>query len=452
MSSNKLVNVATVNQSEFLAASRFAIRHRQNCLVIGPSGCGKTEISFQACDAEKHYCIYWNLAVSERPDLQGVPSVSPDGLIATYAAPLSLPFVDTRFYQPKLALSKAVDSLNGSKEYTVLKNHLAKQVTQFEDYEKLCALRDALRFVNDEKHIGAIQKKIRMLEEATNDLGMQNTTILFDEVDKAPQEVQQPLLELLLYRTVNGRPLYIGSSILTGNLPDENTYGEPLNHAITNRCMVMELDPDFEVWKAWALDKIHPIILGFLCRTEHQSYFMKRGAKQLFNYSYETPRAWTHASQLITAFEKEEKDLKLANTKDFKSLLIASKVGVEAAEKLSVWADYYREFDPIVDRVFAGEDIDIDKLEDDKMFVFGISLSSKFNVWARANGTPIEEVHDKAKHIYTLINRMPMELQIATLRSTCDVDLFHEKGLDDLPETAKIWEEINQLIRDANSA
>ncbi len=445
---SKLLNVQVVNQAQFFNHATFAIRHGANCLVAGPSGVGKTELIFQACAAENVLCIYWNLSVGERPDLQGVPAISADGLTATYAAPLSIPFIDTRFYQQKAAIERALKFQDPNSEEG---KYLAKMLLQIGQYDKLVALRGVLDYVNDERARLGFLGQIAKCEEAVKVLGVKEAVILFDELDKAPAEVQQPLLELLLYRTINGRPLYIKSALLTSNLPEEHVYGEALNHAITNRGQVFELDPCFDVWKAWAMDKVHPVILGFLCRSEHQGHFFRRGAKQIYNYAYETPRAWFQASQLLIAYEAEEKDHPKANSKEFKTQLIASKVGVEAAEKLSVWVDYYREFDPIVDKVFEGGTIDLDKLEDDKLFVFGISLSSKFNCWARANGVPDNLVHEKAKHVYTLINKMPMELQIATLRSTCDVELFHQKGLDNLPETAKIWEEINQLINNANS-
>jgi hypothetical protein len=446
---SKLLNVQVVNQAQFFHHACFSIEQGENCLVIGSSGVGKTDLIFQACAATNVLCIYWNLSVGERPDLQGVPAVSPDGLIATYAAPLSIPFIDTRFYQQKEAIKKALGFQNeGSKERAYLESRLR----QIEQYDKMVALQGAMDYINNGAIKNNFQKQIKELQTAIKDLNLKEAVILFDEVDKAPQEVQQPLLELLLYRRINGRPLYIKSALLTSNLPDENVYGEALNHAITNRGQVFEIDPSFEAWKVWAMDKVHPIILGFLCRSEHQAYFFRRGTKQIYNYAYETPRAWTQASKLLTAYEAIEKEHPVPNSKEFKTQLIASKVGVEAAEKLSVWVDYYKEFDPIVDKVFEGGTIDLDKLEDDKLFVFGISLSAKFNYWARANGTPIKEIHEKAKHVYTLINKMPMELQIAALRSTCDVELFHQKGLDNLPETAKIWEEINQLINDANSA
>lgn len=356
---SKLQNIPEINQSELLQHYQFAISTKSNCIVFGPSGSGKTECAIQACHEKGVQYVYWNLSVSERPDLQGIPKV--DGDYVVYATPKTLPYGDV----PKV--------------------------------------------------------------------------IIFDETDKAPYEILQPLLELLQFRTINDKPLNIISIFLTGNLPDEFTNSEPISHAITNRCGVFELVPSLQIWVQWAIrNDIHPLITGFLSKAENAEFFVRPSRNnQMYCYAYPTPRSWTEGSRLLKALGKTE-DSK------FQYDILASRVGQEAAERLKVWINYYIKLEPVISDIFNGNDIDV-YLEDDEIFVCAIGVLSRLNAWIKDK--PPQEAQEKAEKVFLWTRNIHTDLQIAAYRGTCDYQLFIEKGFHSNSYLRSIWKEITNITK-----
>lgn len=462
--SSKLQNVRQINQRKAKLNYKYSIRHKRPILLLGPSGTGKTEMAYQACEEENTHCIYWNLSVCERPELQGIPTVSDDGLTANYAAPARLPFYDTRFARPKRLLKKAIDVMESGVNITDSrrldlkeeKDYLVKTVASMEQYEKMIALQDALKHVSDEKVRGRMGQAIKMLEEALGDLAITDSTVLFDEVEKAPHEILQPLLEAVQAFSINGRDLFVRTYLLTGNLPDEIVHSDPLSHALTNRCNTFELLASFDVWAGWARPAgVKPLILGFLSKPEYREFFHKRPKNnEIFSYSYPTPRGWTQTSEMEDEIKGDDlfKGMDEKELSDFINDMIASKVGDEAAAKLSTWIEYYRELDPHVERVFDGNDMDISEYPDDKQLVMCINLSARYTAWAKDLVKDEQDMEDKikqaqerARHIFGWIKQTHMDFQVASVRSTCDVSLYEKLRLDEMPETEDLWREFNKL-------
>ena len=443
-----LQNVASIDQQALAAYYRLAIRGNDNCLVFGPSGTGKTEIAYQACEAEDVECIYWNLSVTERPDIQGLPRVSDDGLVAEYAAPERLPFEDVRSRVVRKALACFN---NGATLHTsTAKLYLERLLIELKAAEEAETLRKVVKYVDEEAARKQIERAILELEKKVKSIRGKKASILFDEVDKAPTECLQPLLEMLLTRRINDRPLHLGSCLLTANLPDEHAHSEPLSHPITNRTMVFQLEPNFDAWVNWAVTHgVHPLFTGFLAWPEHRDLFHKRPSNnEIHCYGFPTPRSWTHASRLAYLLD-EQKDLynEISHPEIFKQNLIASKVGVEAATKLAVWDQYYQKLGPVITKAFEGKKPDLSQYSVDEKLVCLIGASARFVAFAREE-TELHLIHDRARAVYSWMGQANTDLQVAALRGTCDANLFSEKGLSDLDEVAKIWWEIVRSTRD----
>lgn len=441
-----LQNIPSINQRALASYYRLAIRTGENCLVLGPSGCGKTDIAYQAAEAEGVECIYWNLSVTERPDIQGLPRVSEDGLVAKYAAPERLPFEDTRARIIRNAL-KCFPTNGANWE---VQTHLKELLAELEVVQQAEDLRKAIKYVGPEDYRKQIEEKVLQLEAQVKLLGIHNAMILFDEIDKAPSEVLQPLLELLLSRRINDRPLCLSGCILTGNLPDEHANSEPLSHPITNRNMVFQLEPNFDVWVQWAIPNgVNPLFTGFLSWPENRDLFHKRPSNhEIYCYNFPTPRSWTQASYLDCRLDEHDDLLRgIESIELFRQNLIASKIGVEAAAKLTVWKQHYETLGPTIADAFEGKNPNLNSLNTDQKLVCLIGASARFVAFARQE-KDLNLIHERAKLVYTWMRKANMDLRVAALRGTCDANLFTEKGLADLPEIAEIWWEIVKSTRD----
>src|SRR5215471_20696259 len=142
--------------------------------------------------------------------------------------------------------------------------------------------------------------------------------IMLDELDKADQEVQNALLELLLDRrlgdyTVPDDVMIIGAC----NKMIDRAGSQRLTTALKSRCVHLELTPSLEDWLAWATGAdVHPLVMGYL---------ELKGAPALYSFdpadteamSFPCPRTWEMLSD----------GLKLSHDDKFLYHLIAGCIG-----------------------------------------------------------------------------------------------------------------------------
>ena len=170
--------------------------------------------------------------------------------------------------------------------------------------------------------------------------GKPDTILLFDEVDKVSHEITAPLLEILLYKTINGQPLNIVSCILTGNLPEERAFSNQMSSALLDRGAKYILDFNFECWMTWAKEHgIHDLIIGFL--QSNPEYCLGKTIDDSF--ASPSPRGWSLASVAIDKAKKLKMD-------DIDSIthMVSGYVGNDAGLRFRHWFEYYRKFEPFI--------------------------------------------------------------------------------------------------------
>jgi hypothetical protein len=194
-----------------------------------------------------------------------------------------------------------------------------------------------------------------------------DTVLLLDEIDKCHQDLTSPLLEILKYRQLNGRPLNIVSCILTGNLPNEHVFSNQLSSAILDRGAKYVLTFDLTKWLEWArAHRIHDLIIGFL--SKHAD--LACGKIEDTCYASPSPRSWTLASEAIF----QAKEWKMVDIESITQIL-AGFVGLQASVKFKVWYEAYRRFDPfVVSLIESGKmTLNFQSLEITERIVFAIA-------------------------------------------------------------------------------
>lgn len=194
-----------------------------------------------------------------------------------------------------------------------------------------------------------------------------DSIILFDEVDKALPEVTAPLLEILQFKKINGKPINASSCILTGNLLNEQTNSNIINSALLDRGSKYILSFNFDRWLEWARsNNVHDLILGFLKSNPEFSC----GSIDSTSYASPSPRSWTMASSALV----KAKDLKIVDIETI-SHIISGFVGNEAGMRFKIWYEHYRKFEPfIVSLIETGKmTLDFCSLAPTEQLVFIIS-------------------------------------------------------------------------------
>lgn len=249
--------------------------------------------------------------------------------------------------------------------------------------------------------------------------------LIVDELDKARPELQNPMLELFQYRSINGTRLNIKAVMATGNLPDENAFSQPVSHALMNRCLVFQTEAAFDPWMKWAVDAgVNGLVVGFLSRNAHQ-LITKPPENDLTAYLHGTPRSWTNAAHALD----KAKDRSV----EFQTRIVSGFVGMGLAASFRVWLDHSRHIQPAVDAlVNHGKHPDLkdsDGLE--RLFVFGIAGASAIMQAAqRVEGGKAEPKDLKriTSNVMGWMKDVPTEYAIGALKSvlTMDVITKHE--------------------------
>lgn len=179
-----------------------------------------------------------------------------------------------------------------------------------------------------------------------------DSIILFDEVDKAPQEVTAPLLEILLFKKINGRPINAVSCILTGNLMNEGAYSNHISTALLDRGAKYILSFSFEKWLDWAkVHGVHDLILGFL----RSDPTFACGNIEESTYASPSPRSWTLASEALLKTKK----LKMTDIESV-THIISGYVGNEAGIRFKLWYEHYRRFEPYIRALIDNNNLSLD--------------------------------------------------------------------------------------------
>jgi len=272
--------------------------------------------------------------------------------------------------------------------------------------------------------------------------------LLVDEIDKAKPELQNPMLELFQFRSMNGRALNIESVIATGNLPDEGAFSLPVSHALTNRCMVFKVSCAFDPWQAWAAeDGVNPLVVGFLAK--NQEYLLQEPPEgDDTAYCHPSPRAWTMAARKLDAAMKEDVD--------FQTVIVAGYVGTAAAVKFRVWLEHYRHIEPLIDALIReGKKPNIENMGVDRIMVTGLAGVNRIAQLCREAPTKAEDkkkldekVLKVTKHVFSWLGDIPEEFAIGAVKSGLTMKIIQDHKLTRVQELMQVYMRIRKALND----
>lgn len=277
-------------------------------------------------------------------------------------------------------------------------------------------------------------------------VGDKKYVIVLDELDKAKEELQNPCLELLQFRTINGNEVAADAIIATGNLPDEGAFSKPVSHALTNRCMVYKLAYAYEPWQSWAVGaSLNPLVVGFLSR--NQDWLSKKAAEgDPTAYSRPSPRSWANAAR---GLDKIPQGAEV----DFQTLIVAGFVGQAAAVKFKVWLEHYRHVEPLVDALVSEGKHPKENMTMDRQLVCGISACSALNQLLKK---PVKggerdkheaKIKDVTKKVFGWIRTLPTDFQVGSTKSVFTMDVITEHKLTQIQEFMDSFVKVKQAMK-----
>lgn len=128
--------------------------------------------------------------------------------------------------------------------------------------------------------------------------------ILFlDEINCVSETLAPSMLQFLQYKTFGRHKVPDGWIVVTaGNPAEYNDSVREYDIAMLDRLKKIEVEPDFEVWKEFAIKTgVHPVILSYL---SIKPQFFYRLTTTLDGKQFVTARSWDDLSQMIGLYEE----------------------------------------------------------------------------------------------------------------------------------------------------
>ncbi|MCD7807479.1 MAG: AAA family ATPase [Lachnospiraceae bacterium] len=144
---------------------------------------------------------------------------------------------------------------------------------------------------------------IASVYDAMEESGLREGILFLDEINCVSETLAPAMLQFLQYKVFGRHRVPEGWVIVTaGNPPMYNKSVREFDVVTMDRLKVMEVEPDFDVWKEYALEHgIHNAIVTFLELKKDCFYRMETTGK---GRSYVTARGWEDFSQIITLYEE----------------------------------------------------------------------------------------------------------------------------------------------------
>lgn len=134
--------------------------------------------------------------------------------------------------------------------------------------------------------------------------GIREGILFLDEINCVSETLAPSMLQFLQYKVFGRHRVPEGWVIVTaGNPPEYNKSVREFDVVTLDRLKVMEVEPDYRIWKEYATEKrIHNAVINYLDLKKDHFYCMEMTAK---GRSYVTARGWEDLSEILSLYEEE---------------------------------------------------------------------------------------------------------------------------------------------------
>lgn len=145
---------------------------------------------------------------------------------------------------------------------------------------------------------------IASIYEVMEKSGIQEGILFLDEINCVSETLAPSMLQFLQYKVFGRHKVPDGWVIVTaGNPPEYNKSVREFDVVTMDRLKVLEVEPDYKVWKEYAQQKgLHAAVLNFL---ELKKDYFYRIETTVNGRSYVTARGWEDLSEILSLYEEE---------------------------------------------------------------------------------------------------------------------------------------------------
>lgn len=143
---------------------------------------------------------------------------------------------------------------------------------------------------------------IASVYETMEKSGQKEGILFLDEINCVSETLYPSMLQFLQFKVFGSHSVPEGWVVVTaGNPPEYNRSVRSFDVVTLDRLKVMEIEPDYPAWRAYALSHdVHPSITAFLEINKGYFYLMENTVSGM---NYVTARGWEDLSTVISLYE-----------------------------------------------------------------------------------------------------------------------------------------------------
>lgn len=189
---------------------------------------------------------------------------------------------------------------------------------------------------------------IASLYDYMEETNLHEGILFLDEINCVSETLYPSLLQFLQFKTF-GRHKVPENWIIVcaGNPPEYNKSVHEFDIVTMDRLRIMDIDPDYSVWKSYALAKgVHPSITTFL-EIKPENFYSVESTPS--SKRFVTARGWDDLSEMLLLYEKTGKSVS-------KSLIEQFVRDPEIAERFAIYYELFNKYksDYQVDQILKG--------------------------------------------------------------------------------------------------
>ena len=144
---------------------------------------------------------------------------------------------------------------------------------------------------------------IATIYDTMEESGIREGILFLDEINCVSETLAPSMLQFLQYKVFGRHRVPDGWVIVTaGNPPEYNKSVREFDVVTMDRLKVMEVEPDYAVWKVYAGERrIHTAILNYLDLKKDHFYCIEMTVR---GRSYVTARGWEDLSEMLYLYEE----------------------------------------------------------------------------------------------------------------------------------------------------
>lgn len=238
--------------------------------------------------------------------------------------------------------------------------------------------------------------------------------ILFlDEISAAPQSVQAAAYQITLDRVIGEHPLPENCIVIAaGNRVTDKSVAFKMPRALANRLCHLEIESNFESWKAWAIRSgVSAKVIGFL---SFRNDMLIENESLTDSLAFPTPRSWEAVSNLL---------MLTGGNQDKIFSMIAGLVGSGVATEFCSWCRVYNSL-PKIEDIFNGRCSTFPK-ETDTLY----ALVSSMTIYAREHRWDLDKIENSIKYAMNL----PSDFSFVLMKNYMSIEADYKNVLMKIP-------------------